>query len=392
MITVKAQDGKFFFSSFLNLTSGQETQLEETELTLPDLKSLKVAIRTERLETSAEDELKVDAAITAKQPGTGGGVDPSVLDAKEDKVNKVQIIGAGSAVSYPSTTAIKTYFNTELTGLNLGQYATTAATDTKLSSKVDKVSGKDLSTNDFTNTYKTKLDGIDATIDGKITTAIENLPPATGKKVIVEPLEGFDVYIDKSEDTDSVTYQIGVPSAEEQAIKTPSDIYTSDTIQVVPLYSLTDKGEYVLTKPDMWFSYLNSQYVMPMYHLGNISNQYARGIVSADIYADPEFLTIDYDHNITKVIDDYVLKLRIGERLFTNREIAATFTSSVNGEQVIGQIKIPLSTMQGGETIGAYLARLKEENLPPEYTFELKSENKYTVPTYQKEFRKVVQE
>ena len=30
-----------------------------------------------------------------------------------------------------------------------------------LSNKVDKVSGKDLSTNDFTNTYKSKLDNID---------------------------------------------------------------------------------------------------------------------------------------------------------------------------------------------------------------------------------------
>ena len=390
MITVKAQEGKFFFSSFLNLTSGQEAQLEETDLTLPDLKSLKVAVRTDRLETSAEDELKIDAAITAKQPGTGGGIDPSVLAAKEDKVNKVQVVGAGSSVSYPSTTAVKTYFNTEVTGLNLGQYATTVATDNKLSNKVDKVSGKNLSTNDFTNTYKTKLDGIDATIDGKITTAIENLPPSTGKTVNIEPLADFEVYVEKKETEDSVTFQIGVPSANEQAIKTPSNVYNSEVVQSIPLYSLTSKGEYVLTKPDMWFSYLNSQYVMPMYHLGNISDMYARGIVNADVVTEPGFLTIDYDHNITTVVDDYVLKIRIGERLFTTREVAATFTSSVNGEQVIGQIKIPLDTMQGGETIGAYFDRIKAQGLPTEFTFELKTENKYTVPTFQRDFREVV--
>ena len=33
--------------------------------------------------------------------------------------------------------------------------------DTKLAGKVDKVSGKGLSTNDFTNAYKNKLDGIE---------------------------------------------------------------------------------------------------------------------------------------------------------------------------------------------------------------------------------------
>lgn len=36
----------------------------------------------------------------------------------------------------------------------------------KLSTKVDKVSGKGLSTNDFTNAYKTKLDGIDSASSG----------------------------------------------------------------------------------------------------------------------------------------------------------------------------------------------------------------------------------
>lgn len=44
--------------------------------------------------------------------------------------------------------------------LDLSGYATTSAMNTALSGKVDKVSGKGLSTNDFTAAYKTKLDGI----------------------------------------------------------------------------------------------------------------------------------------------------------------------------------------------------------------------------------------
>lgn len=46
--------------------------------------------------------------------------------------------------------------------VDLSAYATTSAMNTALSKKVDVVTGKSLSTNDFTNDYKTKLDGIAA--------------------------------------------------------------------------------------------------------------------------------------------------------------------------------------------------------------------------------------
>lgn len=44
----------------------------------------------------------------------------------------------------------------------LGKKADTTTVNTELGKKVDKITGKDLSTNDFTNDYKTKLDGIDS--------------------------------------------------------------------------------------------------------------------------------------------------------------------------------------------------------------------------------------
>lgn len=40
--------------------------------------------------------------------------------------------------------------------------------DAALDSKVDKETGKGLSTNDFTNAYKTELDGLDTALDGKV--------------------------------------------------------------------------------------------------------------------------------------------------------------------------------------------------------------------------------
>ena len=47
--------------------------------------------------------------------------------------------------------------------INLTGYVTTSALDTALSGKVDKVTGKGLSTNDFTNPYKSKLDNLEST-------------------------------------------------------------------------------------------------------------------------------------------------------------------------------------------------------------------------------------
>ena len=57
--------------------------------------------------------------------------------------------------------------------VDLADYAKTANVNAALAKKVDVVSGKGLSTNDFTAAYKSKLDGISsgATADSAITTA-----------------------------------------------------------------------------------------------------------------------------------------------------------------------------------------------------------------------------
>ena len=52
---------------------------------------------------------------------------------------------------------------------------TSAAIDKKLESKVDKISGKGLSTNDFSNLYKSKLDGISSDVDAKIETKVDKI-------------------------------------------------------------------------------------------------------------------------------------------------------------------------------------------------------------------------
>ena len=73
-----------------------------------------------------------------------------VSDIDDNKVDKVS--GKGL-----STNDFTSAYKTKLDNL-----------DTNLSGKVDKVSGKGLSTNDFTSTYKTKLDNLDTNLSGKV--------------------------------------------------------------------------------------------------------------------------------------------------------------------------------------------------------------------------------
>ena len=78
------------------------------------------------------------------------------LSAKQGKIlnnNKVDKVSGKGLSANDFTSAYKTKLD------NL---------DTNLSGKVDKVSGKGLSANDFTDNYKTKLDNLDTNLSGKV--------------------------------------------------------------------------------------------------------------------------------------------------------------------------------------------------------------------------------
>lgn len=140
MITIRTAKGKFFFSSFISLSEEKEAQIDETLLFLFDLKYLITAIETGRVGSSEEDLGILKATIIIKEAGTGGegGVDPIVLQSKEDKINKVKVFGTGSDISYPTTNAVKSFVTTEITGLNITTYAKTSVVNTSLNLKADK--------------------------------------------------------------------------------------------------------------------------------------------------------------------------------------------------------------------------------------------------------------
>lgn len=95
---------------------------------------------------------------------TKGGI--TLGYSQSGKNYPVALDGNGKAyVNVPWTDTNTTY--------NLSPYAKTADVNAALAKKVDVVSGKGLSTHDFTSAYKSKLDGISsgATADSAITTA-----------------------------------------------------------------------------------------------------------------------------------------------------------------------------------------------------------------------------
>lgn len=94
--------------------------------------------------------------------GTRGGI--QVGYAANGRNYPVQLSGEKAYVNVPWTDTNTTY--------DLSPYAKTADVNVALSKKVDVVSGKGLSTHDFTSAYKSKLDGISsgATADSAITT------------------------------------------------------------------------------------------------------------------------------------------------------------------------------------------------------------------------------
>lgn len=120
---------------------------------------------------SADDKIKLNGiadnannySLPLAANGTRGGI--QVGYAANGRNYPVQLSGEKAYVNVPWTDTNTTY--------DLSPYAKTADVNAALSKKVDVVSGKGLSTEDFTAALKTKLNGIatGATADSAITTA-----------------------------------------------------------------------------------------------------------------------------------------------------------------------------------------------------------------------------
>lgn len=113
----------------------------------------------EVLKYDAEQEKWVNGTVS----GGGGTSDYTDLTNKP-KINGVTLAGNKSLSEIGAADASETYTDAEVDGLlaekaDADDVYTKNEVDTELAKKVDKVSGKGLSTNDFTDAYKNAVDG-----------------------------------------------------------------------------------------------------------------------------------------------------------------------------------------------------------------------------------------
>jgi hypothetical protein len=110
-----------------------------------------------------------------------------------------------------------------------------------LSNKVDKVAGKELSTNDFTASYKDQLDNMTTTVDTQIDNKFNNVYGPSIAANLANINTQLETKLNKPEPT---ALAATAPSLENS----------------LPLYTLGNNGEYVLCTPDTWFL-INGFYV-----------------------------------------------------------------------------------------------------------------------------------
>lgn len=241
------------------------------------------------------------------------------------------------------------------------------ATEQAVNNKVDKEAGKVLSTNDFTTELKDKL---------------EELIPA--KAINMNTLDGSVSSVFVREQGDYINYMIDTPSVGKQMRTLPKEFVSPSKVNSVPLYSLDNDGEFVLTEPDTWVSFNDSNFVFPVYHVSTIDTTFLKGIVtlSAEMGADGEgnpTLDFNYTHNVRDVIDGYELYINPTSLFLDTTKLPHVFTSSVEGETVFGTIKVPLTYEEFGYSLQQAINDLETDIFSLRFELALTSGGKRTV-------------
>lgn len=147
---------------FLSITMGNGKKSSEFMPTASSSKTGAMS-NTDKVKLDGIEARANNYFLPLASTDTRGGI--KVGYAANGRNYPVQLSGEKAYVNVPWTDTNTTY--------DLSPYAKTADVNVALSKKVDVVSGKGLSTHDFTSAYKSKLDGISsgATADSAITTA-----------------------------------------------------------------------------------------------------------------------------------------------------------------------------------------------------------------------------
>lgn len=148
----------------------EKIQVNGSELTIQDGKIVDITVPTKvsdltndsKFQTQSEMATAIQQAIAASGHASFSKVDavPAAASAKENILYLVMNSDTGHYDIYAKVGDEVVLLDD--TTVDLTAYATTEAMNTALSGKVDKVSGKGLSTNDYTTAEKTKLSGVAA--------------------------------------------------------------------------------------------------------------------------------------------------------------------------------------------------------------------------------------
>ena len=251
-------------------------------------------------------------------------------------------------------------------GTNITATPGTFASSASLDFKVDKEVGKTLTSNDYTDEDKTKLSNI------------SNILPYEISGVVGSPTSVY-----REDLADRTVFTVNTVNVEGQMNTHNPSYINSPKVNSVPLYSLNNEGEYVLTEPDSWVSFNQSSYVFPVYHLSTVDDSYVKGIVNFSIQLLEDRLRVNYDHNVKSIIDDYSLQAQSSLLRLRNDYLPLTFESSLNGELVSGSFDVPLSTLADGESVQSLLDYKLNVGTIPIFEFSLNSIGKDTVKVSQ---------
>lgn len=169
--------------AFTKMKSGSGTYSagEKTQAALRAMAALKSTEQTVGIATQARDGSQLTCGTSFNNTGLATGYyfrEIGLFAKDNDDENAVEVLYAIAVTDNPSympaedpdaPTVITMEYNTVVTNdvdytvvISSHVYATASDLATGLAGKVDKVAGKGLSTNDFTNTLKDKLDGVAA--------------------------------------------------------------------------------------------------------------------------------------------------------------------------------------------------------------------------------------
>ena len=142
MISIQGVYGKVFVLDLVNDNEGtyiirgnDSTEIEEGICTIEELRYILNGIQTKRISMSSSDvQVIIDLIAIKGDSGGSGGIDPSILNNKEDKSNKTDIIDSNntSTVSYPSIKAVVDYVGSHSSSGNGVYFGDSAPSDTSV--------------------------------------------------------------------------------------------------------------------------------------------------------------------------------------------------------------------------------------------------------------------